>query len=62
MHKYTHIHTIPPYLLMFGPTLPVISMQIKAPLVGRPESPAFINWSTFIQLLSSLSLLSTGAV
>lgn len=60
MHTHTHNPTLSPCVC--GLTLPVISMQIKAALVGWPESPAFINWSTFIQLLSSLSLLSTGAV
>lgn len=61
-HINVHIHNSVLSPHVGGLTLPVISVQIKAPLAGWPELLAFINWSTFIQLLSSLSLFSTGAV
>lgn len=65
-HTNTHIFsetlTHLPYLLMFVVQVSVISVQIKALFVGWPDSLAFINWSTFIQLLSPLSRLPTQAV
>lgn len=51
-HKCTSTHTIPRYLFIFVVWLAVISVQIKVPHVGQPDSLAFINWSALIQLLS----------
>lgn len=62
-HKCTHAYnfTLSPNVCVLTRTFFPIQIN-PLPLVGQSESQAFINWSTFIQLRSSLSLLSPGAV